>query len=132
MVSAGSSYRRSDISVDVAALPEDVDVSSSVISQVLTEGAVGYRKIDASQGEQVLGHIRLADGASPPFGALVVSGKTGRTAGMVGDGGLAYLTGLSGEDRRTLNVSWDGRVQCRLTLPETVTLSRGPLLLPCR
>ncbi|EIC0973681.1 fimbrial outer membrane usher protein StdB [Salmonella enterica subsp. enterica serovar Poona] len=132
VVSAGSSYRRSDISVDVAALPEDVDVSSSVISQVLTEGAVGYRKIDASQGEQVLGHIRLADGASPPFGALVVSGKTGRTAGMVGDGGLAYLTGLSGEDRRTLNVSWDGRVQCRLTLPETVTLSRGPLLLPCR
>ncbi|ELG0989484.1 fimbrial outer membrane usher protein StdB [Salmonella enterica] len=132
VVSAGSSYRRSDISVDVAALPEDVDVSSSVISQVLTEGAVGYRKIDANQGEQVLGHIRLADGASPPFGALVVSGKTGRTAGMVGDGGLAYLTGLSGEDRRTLNVSWDGRVQCRLTLPETVTLSRGPLLLPCR
>ncbi|ECF7243986.1 fimbrial biogenesis outer membrane usher protein, partial [Salmonella enterica subsp. enterica] len=102
------------------------------ISQVLTEGAVGYRKIDASQGEQVLGHIRLADGASPPFGALVVSGKSGRTAGMVGDDGLAYLTGLSGEDRRTLNVSWDGRVQCRLTLPETVTLSRGPLLLPCR
>ncbi|EAR9142374.1 fimbrial outer membrane usher protein StdB [Salmonella enterica subsp. enterica serovar Oranienburg] len=132
VVSAGSSYRRSDISVDVAALPEDVDVSSSVISQVLTEGAVGYRKIDASQGEQVLGHIRLADGASPPFGALVVSGKSGRTAGMVGDDGLAYLTGLSGEDRRTLNVSWDGRVQCRLTLPETVTLSRGPLLLPCR
>ncbi|EJU4719874.1 fimbria/pilus outer membrane usher protein [Salmonella enterica] len=132
VVSAGSSYRRSDISVDVAALPEDVDVSSSVISQVLTEGAVGYRKIDANQGDQVLGHIRLADGASPPFGALVVSGKTGRTAGMVGDGGLAYLTGLSGEDRRTLNVSWDGRVQCRLTLPETVTLSRGPLLLPCR
>ncbi|WP_176206600.1 fimbria/pilus outer membrane usher protein, partial [Salmonella enterica] len=41
VVSAGSSYRRSDISVDVAALPEDVDVSSSVISQVLTEGAVG-------------------------------------------------------------------------------------------
>ncbi|MGT2496113.1 FimD/PapC C-terminal domain-containing protein, partial [Salmonella enterica] len=103
VVSAGSSYRRSDISVDVAALPEDVDVSSSVISQVLTEGAVGYRKIDASQGEQVLGHIRLADGASPPFGSLVVSGKTGRTAGMVGDDGLAYLTGLSGEDRRTLN-----------------------------
>ncbi|SUH35107.1 Outer membrane usher protein fimD Flags: Precursor [Salmonella enterica subsp. enterica] len=51
-MSAGSSYRRSDISVDVAALPEDVDVSSSVISQVLTEGAVGYRKIDASQGSR--------------------------------------------------------------------------------
>ncbi len=52
VVSAGSSYRRSDISVDVAALPEDVDVSSSVISRVLTEGAVGYRKIDASRGRR--------------------------------------------------------------------------------
>ncbi|MGS9121490.1 FimD/PapC C-terminal domain-containing protein, partial [Salmonella enterica subsp. enterica serovar Infantis] len=66
------------------------------------------------------------------FGALVVSVKTGRSAVMVGDGGLDYLTGLSGEDRRTLNVSWDGRVQCRLSLPETVSLRRGPLLLPCR
>ncbi len=80
-------------------------------------------------GEQVLGHIRLADGASPPFGAPVVSGKTGRTAGMVGDGGLAYLTGLSGEDRHPECV-WDGRVQCRLTLPETVTLSRGRCYCP--
>ncbi|EBR7088062.1 fimbria/pilus outer membrane usher protein, partial [Salmonella enterica] len=132
VVSAGSSYRRSDISVDVAALPEDVDVSSSVISQVLTEGAVGYRKIDASQGEQVLGHIRLADGTSPPFGSLVVSGTTGRTAGMVGDDGLAYLTGLSKEDRRTLDVSWNGRAQCRLSLPEILTISQGPLLLPCK
>ncbi|WP_171840608.1 fimbria/pilus outer membrane usher protein, partial [Salmonella enterica] len=88
VVSAGSSYRRSDISVDVAALPEDVDVNSSVISQVLTEGAVGYRKIDASQGEQGLGHIRLADGPSPPFGALGGSGKSGTTAGVVGDDGL--------------------------------------------
>ncbi|HAU7316454.1 TPA: fimbrial outer membrane usher protein StdB [Salmonella enterica subsp. enterica serovar Wangata] len=132
VVSAGSSYRRSDISVDVADLPEDVDVRNSVISQVLTEGAVGYRKMDASQGEQVLGHIRLADGKSPPFGAQVVSGKSGRTAGMVGDDGLAYLTGVSQEDRMALEVSWNGRTQCRLALPERADLSQGPLLLPCR
>ncbi|HFJ2022038.1 TPA: fimbrial outer membrane usher protein StdB [Salmonella enterica] len=131
VVSAGSSYRRSDISVDVADLPEDVDVRNSVISQVLTEGAVGYRKVDASQGEQVLGHIRLADGKSPPFGAQVVSGKNGRTAGMVGDDGLAYLTGVSEEDRLDLEVSWNGRAQCRLALPERADLSQGPLLLPC-
>ncbi|EBU1127669.1 fimbrial outer membrane usher protein StdB [Salmonella enterica] len=132
VVSAGSSYRRSDVSVDVASLPEDVDVRNSVLSQVLTEGSVGYRKIDASQGEQVLGHIRLADGKSPPFGAQVVSGKSGRIAGMVGDDGLAYLTGISKEDRQALEVSWSGRTQCRLTLPDNTDLSQGPLLLPCR
>lgn len=132
VVSAGSSYRRSDISVDVADLPEDVEISDSVISQVLTEGAVGYRRVDASQGEQILGHIRLADGNSPPFGAHVTSGRSGKTAGIVGDDGLAYLTGISSEDRLALDVSWHGRMQCRLTLSEKMTLGQGPLLLPCR
>ncbi|EBS3611393.1 fimbrial biogenesis outer membrane usher protein, partial [Salmonella enterica subsp. enterica serovar Poona] len=42
VVSAGSSYRSGDVSVDVSALPDGVDVSDPVASQVLTEGAVGY------------------------------------------------------------------------------------------
>ncbi|ECG5644756.1 fimbrial outer membrane usher protein StdB [Salmonella enterica subsp. enterica serovar Poona] len=132
VVSGGSSYQRSDIAVDVTALPDDVEVSDSVISQVLTEGAIGYRQINASQGEQVMGSLRLADGRTPPFGAQVVSARTGRTLGMVGDDGLAYLAGIRGEDRQALTVSWNGRVQCRLTLPAKVTLSQGPLLLPCQ
>ncbi|EDK5786700.1 fimbrial biogenesis outer membrane usher protein [Salmonella enterica subsp. enterica serovar Panama] len=132
VVSGGSSYQRSDIAVDVTALPDDVEVNDSVISQVLTEGAIGYRKISASQGEQVMGNLRLADGKAPPFGSQVMSEFSGRTLGMVGEGGLAYLAGISDSDRRALAVSWNGKVQCRLTLPEKVTLSQGPLLLPCR
>ncbi len=132
VVSGGGSYQRSDIAVDVTRLPEDVEVSDSVISQVLTEGAIGYRRISTSQGAQVMGHIRLADGKAPPFGAQVISEKTGKTAGMVGDDGLAWLTGIGDEDRSALAVSWNGRVQCRLTLPADLTLSQGPLLLPCR
>lgn len=132
VVSGGGSYQRSDIAVDVTRLPEDVEVSDSVISQVLTEGAIGYRRISASRGAQVMGHIRLADGKAPPFGAQVISEKTGKTPGMVGDDGLAWLTGIGDEDRSALAVSWNGRVQCRLTLPADLTLSQGPLLLPCR
>ncbi|MDJ6367513.1 fimbrial outer membrane usher protein StdB [Salmonella enterica] len=132
VVSSGGSYQHSDISVDVASLPDDVEVSDSVISQVLTEGAIGYRKIDASQGEQVLGNIRLADGKAPPFGAQVISARTGKTPGMVGDDGQVYLTGITAEDRQALTVSWNGRVQCRLDLPEKLSLSQGALLLPCR
>ncbi|MGU6965753.1 fimbrial outer membrane usher protein StdB [Salmonella enterica subsp. enterica serovar Poona] len=132
VVRSGGSYRHSDISVDVASLPEDVEVSDSVITQVLTEGAIGYRQIGAVRGEQVLGSLRLADGKAPPFGALVVSERTGHTLGMVGDDGRTYLAGISGEDRQALIVSWNGRVQCRLDLPKKVTLSQGPLLLPCR
>ncbi|ELS9890591.1 fimbrial outer membrane usher protein StdB [Salmonella enterica] len=132
VVSAGSSYRPGDVSVDVSALPDGVDVADPVVSQVLTEGAVGYRKIDVSQGEQIYGHIRLADGTSPPFGAQVVSEKTGKTAGMAGDNGLVYLTGIEASERNALVVTWGGRPQCRLSLPENVNLSQGALLLPCR
>lgn len=52
VVSGGGSYQRSDIAVDVTRLPEDVEVSDSVISQVLTEGAIGYRRISASRGRR--------------------------------------------------------------------------------
>ncbi|EJI4859062.1 fimbrial outer membrane usher protein StdB [Salmonella enterica] len=132
VVSAGSSYRPGDVSVDVSALPDGVDVSDPVVSQVLTEGAVGYRHIRTSQGEQIFGHIRLADGTSPPFGAQVVSEKTGKTAGMAGDNGLVYLTGMDASDRNALVVTWGGRPQCRLSLPDNADLSQGALLLPCR
>ncbi|EDC5010775.1 fimbrial outer membrane usher protein StdB [Salmonella enterica subsp. enterica serovar Newport] len=132
VVSAGSSYRPGDSSVDVSALPAGVDVTDPVVSQVLTEGAVGYWPVQTSRGEQVLGHIRLADGKSPPFGAQVVPEKTGKTAGMVGDNGLVYLTGIDASERNALVVTWNGRTQCRLSLPENANLSQGALLLPCR
>ncbi|RIQ15899.1 FimD/PapC C-terminal domain-containing protein, partial [Salmonella enterica] len=132
VVSAGSSYRPGDSSVDVSALPAGVDVTDPVVSQVLTEGAVGYWPVQTSRGEQVLGQIRLADGTSPPFGAQVVSEKTGKTVGMAGDNGLVYLTGIEASERNVLVVTWGGRPQCRLSLPENANLSRGALLLPCR
>lgn len=79
-----------------------------------------------------MGSLRLSDGKAPPFGAQVVSEQSGRTLGMVGDDGLTYLAGISEGDRQALAVTWNGQVQCRLTLPEKLSLNQGPLLLPCR
>ncbi|EIZ2110994.1 hypothetical protein MOQ95_005753, partial [Salmonella enterica] len=91
----------------------------------------GYKRIRSSQGEQILGHIRLADGSSPPLGAQVVSEKTGRVAGMADDNGLVYLTGIDPSERSALIVKWAGHSQCHLALPENASLSQGALLLPC-
>ncbi|CUI30345.1 Outer membrane usher protein papC precursor [Achromobacter sp. 2789STDY5608621] len=132
VVNGVSSYHESSVAVDVNALPDDVDVIDSIISQVLTEGAIGYSRVRASHGEQVLGHVRLADGHSPPLGALVLSTRTGRTAGMVGDNGLVYLTGVEPQDRDALTVTWAGEKECRLTLPDSTALAEGPQPLPCR
>lgn len=127
-----SSYRESNVAVDVNALPDDVDVADSIISQVLTEGAIGYSRIRASQGEQVLGHVRLSDGNAPPLGALVLSSRSGMTAGMVGDEGLVYLSGVTAEDRDALTVTWAGEKECHLTLPAPAALAQGPQPLPCQ
>lgn len=132
VVNGVSSYHESAVSVDVNALPDDVDVLDSIISQVLTEGAIGYSRVRASQGEQILGNVQLADGGRPPLGALVLSTRTGRTAGMVGDGGLVYLSGVEAEDRDALTVTWGGAKECRLALPEPAALADGPKPLPCR
>lgn len=131
VVNGVSSYRESNLAVDVNALPEGVDVADAMINQVLTEGAIGYTRVSASHGEQVLGRIELASGGHPPLGALVLSARSGKTAGMVADGGLVYLN-VEPDDREALTVTWAGTTECRLTLPATAPIDQGPRPLPCQ
>ncbi len=129
VVPAGSSYERSDITVDITALPSDISVSGNVISKVLTEGAIGYKKITATKGGQLIGTIRMADGSYPPLGTQVKNHK-GKVLGIIGDQGFTYLSGISEADRNDAKVVWS-QGQCKLQLPETSDLTSGVLLLPC-
>lgn len=130
VVNGVSSYRESNLAVDVNALPDGVDVADAMISQVLTEGAIGYTRVGARHGEQVLGRVELADGGHPPLGALVLSTRSGKTAGMVADGGLVYLN-VEPDDREALTVTWGGARECRLALPAAAAIDQGPRSLPC-
>ncbi|EHK8785550.1 hypothetical protein KCE21_004790, partial [Salmonella enterica subsp. enterica serovar Bardo] len=70
--------------------------------------------------------LRLADGTHPPFGASVRN-RQGRELGIVSDGGLAWLSGVTpGEG---LDVAWSSQVGCRVQIPEKV--GDAQLLLPC-
>ncbi|ENT2068483.1 FimD/PapC C-terminal domain-containing protein, partial [Salmonella enterica] len=53
--------------------------------------------------------------------------QQGRELGIVSDGGLAWLSGLSAGE--ALNVTWDGRTGCQVRIPERV--GDAQLLLPC-
>jgi outer membrane usher protein len=55
--------------------------------------------------------LTQADGKSVPFGAVVALESQGGVAGIVGDGGQVYLTGLP--DSAELLVKWSGR-ECRV------------------
>lgn len=131
VVNGVSSYRESYLAVDVNALPEGVDVADAMINQVLTEGAIGYTRVTAIHGEQMLGRVELPGGSHPPLGALVLSTRTGKTAGMVADGGLVYLN-VAPDDRQALTVTWGGTTECHLTLPTAAALDQGPQPLPCQ
>ncbi|WP_245956746.1 fimbria/pilus outer membrane usher protein [Edaphovirga cremea] len=130
VVNGVSSYQTSDVRIDVNNLPEDVEVYSSVVSKTLTEGAIGYRKIRAIKGQQLMAIIRLTDGSYPPLGAAVMDDSTGVEAGLIGDGGLTYLAGISAE--KNLTVRWGDNTQCHISVPDNHSLLSGQVLLPCQ
>lgn len=126
-----SDYSKNSLSIDINDLPDDAEASASVVQATLTEGAIGYRKFNVVSGAKAMGVIRLADGTYPPFGASVQNAEK-QEVGIVNDEGQAYLSGLKPEGK--LNVSWNGEVQCAITVPEKLTglNQNGNLLLPCQ
>ncbi|WP_259567503.1 outer membrane usher protein [Enterobacter sichuanensis] len=129
VVSDISSYYRSDVTVDLESLPENVDATRSVVQGTLTEGAIGYRKFGILAGEKSMAVIKLADGSSPPFGATV-SNDDGAQTGIIGDAGSVWLAGLRpGEE---MNVRWGSDAQCHINLPSPLPPPSSTLLLPCQ
>lgn len=114
VISDIGSYQRTAASVDLERLPSNVEATQSVTQLTLTEGAIGYRSLDVIAGEKAMAVVRLSDGSSPPFGAVVKNFKQQDT-GIVNDGGQVYLSGIQAGEAMT--VSWGGSERCTLTLP---------------
>ncbi|WP_392404498.1 fimbria/pilus outer membrane usher protein [Edwardsiella piscicida] len=123
-----NSYYRNTTSVDLNKLPDDMEATRSVVESVLTEGAIGYRKFEVLKGARLFVVLRLADNSVPPFGASVTNAK-GRELGMVGDAGLAWLSGVVAGEK--INIGWGEQVHCVSHVPDNLK-SEQQLLLPCR
>lgn len=128
VISDISSYYRNQVGIDINKLPENAEVTSSIVRVTLTDGAIGYRQFPVVAGLKAMAVIRLKDGASPPFGAQVLNGRQ-QAVGLVADGGSVYLSGMQSGER--MSVSWDGRQQCQITLPLLNEYTLENLLLPC-
>lgn len=126
-----SSYQRTAASVDLERLPNNVEATQSVTQVTLTEGAIGYRSLEVIAGEKAMAVLRLPDGSSPPFGAMVKNVKQQDT-GIVNDGGSVYLSGIQAGEQMV--VSWSGSERCVLTLPVVLPTDglSNALELDCR
>lgn len=123
-----NSYTRTHTSVALNKLGDDLEASNSVTQLTLTEGAIGYRTLDVIAGRKGMATIRMQDGSVPPFGATVFTAQ-GKNAGIVGDDGIIWLSGMKPDE--TMRVQWDSK-QCDISLPHDLSdIGDNALLLPC-
>lgn len=124
-----SDYTTSTVRIDNNKLPDGVDIDNSVINTTLTEGAIGYARLNATKGYQILGIIRLANGRYPPLGVNVIDVDSGRNAGLVAEEGYVYLSGLQKDS--TLRLTWDGN-SCEISPPNESNTDGKSIILPCK
>ncbi|EAA7841155.1 outer membrane usher protein [Salmonella enterica] len=122
-------YYRNLVKIDITQLPEDAEAIHSIAQATLTEGAIGYRRMEVLSGKKAMATFRLHDNGIPPFGAEVYNSRQ-QQLGIVGDNGSVYLIGINPGER--LQVNWDGKTQCEAVLPDPLPDDLfNSLLLPC-
>lgn len=132
VVAGIGSYYRNRISVDINSMPNNAEVTNSVVQATLTEGAIGYRHFDVISGQKAIASVRLANGSSPPFGAVVLN-KSNKEVGIINEDGSVYLSGII--EGSMMSVHWGDNIQCVIRIPEKLTTSKDLLpniILPCR
>ena len=107
-------YYRSTQYLDVNNMPKNVSIEENVVESALTAGAVGYAKVNAVIGEKALLVITLADGTTPPFGAMVYDNESNKQLGIVSEQGQTYLTGIKSTQK--LSVKWNGNQSCQIAI----------------
>ncbi|WDZ51807.1 fimbria/pilus outer membrane usher protein [Acinetobacter vivianii] len=124
-----SSYHRTQTRVSLDKLADNVESIQSVAQLTLTEGAIGYRKLGVVSGQKGLVNVRLQDGSAPPFGATIFT-AAGKKAGLVGDDGQTWLSGMNANEK--MQVRWNSATQCEIDLPSQLNITNETaLLLTC-
>lgn len=130
VVSNVSAYRKNDISLDTATLPDDAELKLTTQTVVPTRGAVVRASYDTNLGLRALITLRNAKGDAIPFGAMVnVSGANRNSDSIVGENGQVYLTGLTQDGILTAQWGKGSADKCsaKFSLP-TVQENTGVLM----
>lgn len=109
-------YRHNTVSLDTTEA-QSVELSETGRKVVPTEGAAVLLRFATRVGRRAM--VVIGGPHTVPVGAMVRVEGQDEEAGIVGNNGLTYLTGLDARRDETLIVSW-GREkrQCRFILPK--------------
>lgn len=112
-----SPYQKNTVSLDPLNLPEDAEIIQTDINVVPTQGAVVLAQFGTRIGGRALMTLKDTSGHIIPFGALVKVIDQGGSAGIVGEKGQVYLSGLPQKGVLSVTLS-SGECQVSYTLPD--------------
>lgn len=107
-----SAYQENTISLDPRVQSQSAEILQTDMKVVPTKGAVIPVKFSTRVGGRATMTISGRDGQAVPFGSLVMLEGKVNSAGIVGNDGQTYLTGLPAEG--ILDVKWSNG-QCKVT-----------------
>lgn len=116
-----SPYQENTVSLDPASLPNNAEITQTDARVVPTTGAVVAAKFATRVGGRALMTLTQSNGQVVPFGALAMLSGQNVGAGVVGEDGQVYLTGLP--DEGVLKVQWSGQ-QCSVNY--RLPANKGP------
>lgn len=114
----GNDYRLNRIALDTTTLNDHTDIDEAVTTVVPTKGALVKATFKARVGVRAM-LVLTHNGKPLPFGTTVSTGESDN-AGIVGDGGQVYLSGLqlSGKLTAQWGDSADKQCKANYTLPK--------------
>lgn len=119
-------YYNMEYKVDVNNLPDTVNVEDNVLETALTDGAIGYIKMDADIGKSLISRIKLANGQYPPLGAVVTNTSNNKVSGIIAESGIVYLTGLNMGDQ--LSINWGEGKSCSFSADSILVQSSDAIM----
>lgn len=113
-----SAYRRNMVGLDTTTLGPNVEVEESAKNVIPTRGAVVRAEFKTHVGYRVMMTLTRSDGKPVPFGTTVTlvsdDKNTSPQAGIVGETGSTYLSGLPEKGQLIAQWGKDAGQQCRV------------------
>lgn len=110
------------MSLDPLETPDDIEILQSDIKVIPTNGAIVEGKFRTSEGQKTLVRITTSDNKNIPFGSIVTLKGSYNNAGIVGDNGEVFLTGLP--ESGILQIKWgnDNNSSCSVNFKNLVII----------
>ncbi|HFK7188304.1 TPA: fimbria/pilus outer membrane usher protein [Serratia odorifera] len=107
-----SPYQENTVSLNPASLPADAEITQTDVKVVPTQGAIVPATFATRLGARGIMTLSTPDGKPAAFGAVVKLDGQNTMAGVVGERGQAYMTGLPEQGKLSVNWGPEPHQQC--------------------